>query len=76
MPEIGARRLKNGPGRSSYHDEYRPDAVPWKRFVRWGLVEAGWKLGVPVGEGWVRMYGEGLNYPYVEHGQIKGATRG
>ena len=62
MPEIGARRLSNGPGRSSYHDEYRPDAVPWKR----GFVQfSNGKLGFGVGPDWVRIYGDGVNYPYI-----------
>jgi hypothetical protein len=72
LPEIlGTRRLTQHGGKT-WDIEYRPDALPGPgRYVRWDE----WHVGIPVGEGWVRIYGEGLNYPYLAHGAIVGGPR-
>jgi hypothetical protein len=66
--EVGNRRRRLGAGRTVIEEELRPDAQSW------GQGYATWqgKLGVAAGKGWVRVYGQGLNYPYVAEGRVVG----
>lgn len=62
-------RVTHWKGGRCVSDEYQPEAQPWK----YGLVIFGSRLGKPVGDGWVRVYGDGLNYPYLnERGERVG----
>lgn len=72
MPDIGERAVRVQ-GSRTWELEYQPHAVAFRGpYVQFN----GGKLGTPVGDGWVRIYGEGLMYPYLENGQIIGGPRG
>ena len=70
MTAIGDRRIVQGPGLAIFEDEYQPDATPWREgLVTW---QPG-KLGRPAGAGWVRIWGGGMHYSYIDdHGERHG----
>ena len=73
MPEIGARVVELCRGRIRER-EYQPQAGPWRSgWVTW----ASGTLGKPLEDGWVQMYGSGINYPYIgESGKVVGGPNG
>ena len=72
MPEIGQRYRRYAGGRV-WDLEYRPDAQPFRGpYVAFDACPDGCRLGVPDHDAWVRVYGDGLNYPYALGGRIVG----